>query len=501
MYVPHGQYLVTANNFLGATNFFALNGIAGRIHFSMVGDGWNSQIYFKPSGGVANYYMYQNTPGQNNLIDWVFSNLYFRLDSSNVAAGSTLSCFLENGSPGYATQGIKCDRVKIVGADYPSTAAQIAAAGTVFTCNGTVNADVTNMIGCRVRGMKTLLDIGTNAQSVCHTFVATDAEVMYGDVFKIGGGSSVNVFGGSYTMFTSASTLSYLVAVRETTVALAGTLNFYGMRCEFNYPDPGTPTTAYSCAFFLDGVGSAGDSWNSTFVKVNFEGCNFYPTDGASRNMINVDAASKSVINFRGCDLGNTSLWKVNVFSSKATLQVASNGPFTAVNFREGYAPLFSNVTYTDTNSVARISVRDCPNTIDYDLSANGISETKIGRARTLKTATIWGGAWTDVGVSVMSLQLPPNCLIKSVRFRKVAGGASVTTYQLQATDSNSVVNYCSSTIAAQNVNHEAFGDNLNIVANTAAKQLIYIINPAGQAGSSVSTPMAAGDYVMVDYY
>ena len=497
VYVPAGKFLITLNNFIGQFDFTTLPGVFNaRYRFGIRGDGWASQIHWKPTG-AGEAWMYDNgsaASANNRLVQPLFSRLRFTLDVTGLSAGGTVNGFRIFGSPGNATQGFKFDRCHFVGVDYPGSAIDIAKAGTLVALLGTVNASETSIRGCNVRGMKTLLDIGPNAEAVNHNLVNTDAEVMYGDVIKIAGGSNVTWHGGSVTMMSEA--VSYLVAMRSTTAAFVGTHLFSGLRCEFNI---NTALTLTASRLFLLNTASVADP-PSFRAKVTFHGCNFYPFTGGARDSIVVDAASQMVINFDGCDIFADH--KIAASSSIAGLQAAFNGPYTTINFCRGSAVPFANVAYADANSAVRVSARDCNNTLDYDLTASGRSEARNGRNIPLKTATIRGSSWPDVGVpAAMRIVLPQGCLIKAVRFRKLAGGASATAYQLRATDDNAAVNYASSVAGAQNIVHEAQADNINVVADSAAKQAVNIITTGTNNGAAISTPMLAGDYVMVDYY
>ena len=498
--IPSGKYLITKNNFLGDINFSTVGaGIVARAYFSMIGEGWSSEILWRPTSAiVGDYYCYYNDGTTNNLIEPLLSNLRITMDSSSIPTGSTVNGFYVVGTAPYPTQGLKFDRVRMVGAPYLSSDAVIAKAGTFLTIRGTVNADVTNMIGCRVVGMKTLLDIGANAESVCHSIIGTDAEVMYGDVIKTSGGSGITVVGGSFTMMSQGpgGQLSYLLSIIGTTISIVGTFTFIGIRCEFNQNQAGG---TFSNLFLLDGTGLA-DSYNSMYPKVNFVSCNFSPMLGAARNSIVLDAATKGVVNFDGCDL--SALHKVHVYSSKASLNTLSNGPFTTLTFSNGSGVSSDSVTFASANSTGRVSSRNCPGVFDYDLAPNGSSYAVLGNNRPLKTVTIWGTCWPDVAhAQPMSVKLPVGAILKSIMVRKSAGGASAASYGIKAVDGSLGVTYGSSVVAAQNVQHDIAVDNINLVATTDNQRYVFIIADPGNPGANTNTSMNAADYAIVNYY
>jgi hypothetical protein len=361
-----------------------------------------------------------------------------------------------------------------------------------------VNASENMWTQCHIHGFGTLLDIGENVNAVNHILVATTVEAIYGDVFKIAGGSNIGWFGGSCIHMAQGPSQSYFMAVRPTTVSLVGTHEFYGVRLEL---DQNQALAQFSNLLLIDATAQP-TAFTDSFCEINFHSCSFYNTQNPARNTLQIDAATRMVVNFIGCDGLDLPVHQLNFNSTKTGLQAASPGPFTAVNFLNGTAVPFANITYTNVNSVGRASARNCRNTLDYDLTANGRSEASGGRNVPLKTATIWGAQWPDAGLnSGMAITLPPNCLIKAVRFRKAANaGVATAGYQLAMTDNN-LNAYASSTIAAQNALHSGQADNINIIASTGAIQAMNVVAVAGQLGSAQAIAMVASDYAMVDYY
>jgi hypothetical protein len=328
-----------------------------------------------------------------------------------------------------------------------------------------------------------------------HRFTDTDAEVMYSDVFKIAAGNSLKFDGGSITMM-SQSANSYLLAYRPTTNAVPGTITFANGRLELN---SNQAATYYSRLLDVDISGQAYFSGNPSPV-INFDNFNFYPTSGAARHTIKVDAAAAAVINFNGCDGLGLGIHQIEAWTSEATLDSVSAGPFSTVNFINGTSVQPANVFYTDAFSFVHVTSRNCSSGVDYDLAPNGQYGVRAGISVPLKTARLFGSVWPDVGTpTAISTLLPPYAIIKAVRFRKIAGGAGGTNYQLKMTDNSSGPTYAQSTLAFQNLLHEAQADNLNIVADTSTKQTVALI--ATTTGTAQATRMALGDYAMVDYY
>ncbi len=515
---PVGRYLITDNNFLGNWTAASLPGApAFKLGLRHVGAGWGSQIVWRPTSST-DVWMYDNgTTGatDNSLVMPSFHNLMFRCEITNLTSTAKLNGFREygysSGPTNRPTQGFMFDHCRFLLVDRGSTDAQIARAGTFMRVDGNVNASENKWINSKLVGWGTVLDLGPNVEAVNHEFHGTDCELIYGDVFKRAGGGSIRVFGGSWTMTSQA--LSYFLALRPTTAALAGTCSFSGGRLELNQ-NLHAPFNDYSMLLLTDASGQI-SAYNSSLPVINFNDWNSYPVVGAARDTIKIDAALPAKITFNGAALSNSydsamQDHQVLVVTSNATLSTDSSGPFAELTFNHGNGVPFDNVVFGAATAHAVVRARGCNNTLDYDLTAFHFGAYVKGINRPLKVASIFGRAWPDTGGnSTMSIRLPKGALLKKTMFRKAANAGDATAgYQLAMVDGAANA-YCSSTIAAQNVEHKALADDLNIVldddigyaAGISALQDIYLIATSGHLGSAQAVAMAATDYAVVEYY
>ena len=512
VYVPPGDFLLVNNNPFGAVDFTTLPGASNaRYYFGIRGDGQAARFIWRPTG-ATDAWLYDNgaAVSQNNrLILPCFDGIQVRLDVSGLSAGGTVNGFRcvgdAVGSAG-VTQGLRFHKCKFVGAAYPATLADIAKTGTFIKLLGTLNASETLMVGCTIHGMRTALDIGTNNNAVNHTFVGTDIESMYGDVFKVAGGGCINVFGGSFSMM-SHDAQRYLVAVRLTSAVLAGTLNFTGIRLELNQT---LALGDFSNILLIDATGQP-SAFADTKGLIAFHSCNFYPVSRATPGYtVNLDAATSMAVTFDTCDGLDGTKHQVQIFGSKAGLRNANANTGTRLSFINGTAPAFGAVVYNSTDSVGMVSARNCRNTLDYDLTVSGRYHTTAGRNLPRKTATIYGTAWPDAGNNAtMQIRLPQRSELDAVEFRKCANaGAATAGYRLAIVDGTSRV-YAQSAAAAQNTEHTASATNLRVLlddtavysAGKVAAQDIYLLAVAGGLGSAQAVAMVPGDSARVHYY
>lgn len=514
LYVPPGDYLLTTNNFLGSPDFDTLTGgYNAKYMLSIIGAGWSSNIIFKPTSS-SDVWMYDNgtaSSSDNRLVYPSFRDIQFTLNPDNLSGSATMNGFRLYGQAGGngATQGFQFEHVRFAGGDRGDANAKIAKFGTLIKIAGSVNASETVMLNCTIRGMKTLLDLGENAEAVNHYFVATSAEAMFGDVFKVSGGSSINVYGGSWTMMSEA--VSYFLAIRPASVAIAGTHTFTGGRLELNQ-NLNSPFNDYSNLLLIDATLQPTAPGSSAPV-IAFKSWNSYPTVGAARDTIKIDAALPAKITFDGCAIGDvlgTQRHQVSVVTSLSSLHTTyKDQPTAELDFMNGQAVPFDNVSFGATNAYARVSARNCINTIDYDLTSNGFGSLKRGRVRPLKTVEV-GFQWPDTGDNTtLSIRLPKGSILHAVAFRKAANAGTATAgYQLAVTD-GAANTYATSTIAAQNVEHKAGATDLNIYLDDAvgyasgvsADQDVFLIATAGHLGSSQAVQFVPGDYFRVSYY
>lgn len=516
IYFPPGAYLITSNNFLGSLDFTALTGgYDTRIGLTIEGAGWGTSILWRPTSSSSDCWMYdQGTSGtpENILIYLAFKDITVTHDVVNLSGGAKANGFRLRGTSGSngVVQGFQFLHARFSILDYGNgvSTAKRAKCGTFMKIAGTVNASEMTWSDSLIQAYTTVLDIGANAEAVNHNFNNTSAELIFGDVFKVGGGHSVNVRGGSWIMESEAT--SYFLAIRQGASGLSGGFYFEGGRTELRINSLGT----YLSNWLLTDATGYSSTYQSSFPVIKFAGWTSKISGASARDTFVIDAAFPAKISIDGCsigDIGATQYHKVSVNSSKSGLQTANTQWWMAeLDFVNGDAVAFDNVSFTDANSTARISARNCRNCIDYDLTANGISDQVVGRVRPLKTATFWGTSWPDTGNNAtMQIRLPKGALLKKVMFRKAANAGTATAgYQLAAIDGASN-QYCASTSANQNVEHKASADDLNIYmdddlgysSGISASQVVFIVALAGHLGSAQAVAMATTDYALVEYY
>lgn len=505
IHIPSGNYTITDDNWLGNIDFTKLAPhVNGRFYLTLAGDGWNTKINWKPSGAVGDYYIYKNNSAHtNNMLGWELRNMTINFDSSLLPAGSTINGFYEDGAVPYPTQELRAYFVRFydVNSGWLGTKAEsIAKSGTLLTFRGSANADRTYFDGCSVQGFRTVLDIKNNNESVVHTFVGCNFDVIRGDVFKVSAGSSINVIGGSMTMMSE--TQSYLFALRlPPTPIVVGTVNFIGIRLELQQSTTGKDLSG----IFLYEGGANKSTSNQLSMKVNFIGCNFYPMMGAARSTIKMDAAGGVVLNFDKCDFNNfiTNLHKIYIFTSTKYSNYGGNGPFSAINFSDGSAIPSDNVVFENSRAVARVSSQNCNGTLDYDISAVGSGILRGSVGLRLKTAS---GFWLyapDSGNKEVGgiIALPLGAVIKSIRFRKSAGGSVALKYRMRAVNGDGTVVYAQSEVAPENLNHEAFVDQLHVITNSAVNRVVKLQADPFFVGGKNKQIMTSDDYFLVDYY
>lgn len=503
VYIPEGNTLITAQNFLGNIDFtLEAPGNPGRLWLTFVGEGMSSIITWRPTGNTAMWaYISDGTAAaKNRLAVPEFRNFQIMCDLTNVTAPGTVNGFSCTSTVPFPVQALRFLGFRWVGAVYPASNADIAKTGTFIALGGNVNASETMVEMSFINGMTTVLSLGPNPESVNHNFINCNCEIIYGDCFQIAGGSNLNVYGGSYTMMSQGPVQSYFAAFRATTAAIVGTYCFDGARLEL---DQNQALGTFSNLLLIDAT-SQPTQYQVGGGVVHFKNFNTYPTATPARNTITVDAATRMQVTFSACDGFNQTLHQLNFTNSQPTLQTLSPGPFTDVSFVDGTAIPFGQISFSAANAVGRVSSRNCSNVLDYDITAAGYGESSTGRTRNIKTVTMWGPRWPDPGNNFpITSVLPPGALLKAIRARKTADGSgSGAVYQLRATDNNAVVNYAVSVAAAQNVLHELNVDNLNLVLGTglAANQFVNITTVPANPGNNVNTQIRPADYVMVDY-
>lgn len=517
IYIPPGNYLITATNFLGAIEFTTLpGGYDTRWNLTIRGAGWGSNIVWRPTSVGTDVWMYDNGASgspKNILTYFCFQDLQITHDVVNLSGGARANGFRCLGNLGVngVVQGFQFLHSRWTIEDYGNgvSTAKRAKCGTFMQVLGTLNCSEMTWTDSVIQAYTTVVDFGTtNLNALNYNFNNTSGELIFGDVFKYGAGGSLNVRGGSWIM--ESETTAYFLAMRHGSVGMTGACHFEGGRFELRVNSLGT----YLSHWLLTDATGVPSAYTSSFPVVKFVGWASAISGSVGRNTFVVDAAYPAKITIDGCnvgDVGASQLHKVSVFSSKAGLQTANTNKWMAeLDFINGDAVPFASVAFTDANSTARVSARNCRNTLDYDLMANGVCDQAVGRVRPLKTATIWGVSWPDLGNnSTMSIRLPKGALLKKCMFRKAAnGGAATAGYRLGMVD-GALNQYCASGAANQNTEHKALADNLNIfmddavgyAAGVSAPQDIYLIALPGALGSAQAVAMAKTDYALVDYY
>jgi hypothetical protein len=135
-----------------------------------------------------------------------------------------------------------------------------------------------------------------------------------------------------------------------------------------------------------------------------------------------------------------------------------------------------------------------------------------VPTSATLKVSSGWVYYWSDVTFntngSLSTIVIPPGSTIKSIFVRKIAGGGSASTYQLEVVDGVGTrltlpafaSGSATSVSAQQQFQHDIVITNLLKRVTDATTGTITVRAVSGSQGVGVAQTMADGDYFFVEY-
>ncbi|MCP4056660.1 MAG: hypothetical protein GY738_04940 [Pseudoalteromonas sp.] len=290
------DYLVDTDGLMTKLGYEALGPYKRASDLSI--DGKGATIHFSVAGG----YIINDTVGDEvKIVRLNMANITFDMsessDSTNFALVKTDN-ESDGSSKGAYSQGWIFTDVKWVGKE------SLTQSGVVLECLGEDLESEMTFNNCRASFLRTLFKVD-NAESFNNTFYNTHAERMYGYIFDIEAGGSINVFGGSY------------ITERASTQK-GGFARFGG--------DEGVGALSAGTTFTFNGIRLESRSansvvleamrWNSP-VTINFSECWFGKFD-LSTTLAKLKVNTNIRLNFDKCTLPNNNAIKAEFFDNAA---------------------------------------------------------------------------------------------------------------------------------------------------------------------------------------
>jgi hypothetical protein len=230
VYFPAGRYLIRGDNPLGKILVPNPNATSNAVGLQFVGEGkYSSVLRLDTTGASAPRWMYSQPTGFTIAQGVVFQDLGFEGSAPDTDGGwapgsikpyaNGFKFYGHSGSPEVQNKDISFVRCAAHGFQ------------TLFDFEGNAVASEISHHNCSYGFIADAAYLINNGQSVNHRFFGTDIEEVYGDVFRIGDGGGVQVFGGSIIMMPDGgATDKWLVNVPS---AISGDpVEFFGVRLE-----------------------------------------------------------------------------------------------------------------------------------------------------------------------------------------------------------------------------------------------------------------------------
>ena len=482
LHIPTGNYLLNQNNIFGQWNSINTAVYKGILGFTVTGDGMDNTRITLTNAGATDFYLWDNYSGSgttaaNNSMQFpTFEGLTF---IGNATSTGKVHAFRGYGTAnGYPSQGFVFNRCRF------------NSFGTIYQAAGLVNESENTWTECHIFDCDTFFS-SVNPQSVNHCFIACNAENLKSNVFSFVAGGNITVLGGSYILRNAVSE-SYILAVNPP--------DSTGTGCTYQFTNIRTEMFG-QYANILSYTGQSNDS------AVVFDTCFFGPTSGAAAqpDSIKINAQCYGYVVFRNCNLnshGTTWLDGGTNFYFAAL-------PWPTLTFDNCYGINSSTITYP-TVGIGQTRIFNNSG-LDYEGGALGkvVGNTTQSAALKLKVYSGWVSPFPNSAGGGGSVVLPVGSLIKGIKVRKIAAGASPSTYQLQVVDGAGtpivIPAYATgtntSTVGARALEHNIVIDNLMKYVTNTTTGTVTLTTSAGNAGDTTVQNMSAGDYFLVEYY
>jgi hypothetical protein len=482
LHIPTGNYLLSQNNVFGQWNSIDTSVYKGILGFTVTGDGMDNTKITLTNAGATDFYLWDNYSGSgttaaNNSLQFpTFENLTF---IGNAASTGKVHAFRGYGAAnGYPTQGLVFNRCRF------------SSFGTVYQAAGGVNESENTWNECHIDSCGTFF-YSVNPQSVNHAFIACHAELMTSDVFNFVGGGNITVLGGSYIL-SGATSSSYILKLNPP--------NNVGTGCTYRFINIRTEMYG-QYAKILSYTGQTNDS------IVVFDTCYFGETIGASTptDSININAQCYGAVTFTNSVINSHGVTWID----GAAAFYYSQAPWPILTFDACKNFTSANIVYPTTGIGQTRIVNN--GQLDYDGSTLGkvLGNTTRSAALKVKVYSGWFIRFPNDTGGGGSIVLPVGSLIKGIKVRKTAFGASTATYQLQVVDGAGtpivIPAYATgtntSTVGFRNIQHNIVIDNLMQYVTNTTNGTVTLTTSVGNAGDGVVQDLLAGDYFLVEYY
>ncbi|MER9558718.1 hypothetical protein [Mesorhizobium sp. M0323] len=483
IYLEAGDILLTEHNILGQWDSINRAAFKGVFGFTIFGAGpYASRLVMQQDSNVEDKWFYdgQTSAGtasaNNGLIYPTFRDFTMTRKGTGTAKVHAFRLFSE--ANGYPSQKFRFFNTRW------------RDLGTVFRVRGTANGDSNAFFGTHATQCDTFIDC-ENPQAVIFNVFGCDFELAYEDIFKFTQGNGLNVVGGSYMMHTFAPAEHFILNLAADPAGITSNFAIQGIRTEMN--------SIYAKIVNITGHNNA--------ANVSIRDSAFRTLRGGPRNAFVLAPDSRAQLTVERCELLNN--YKLEWLAGSPNYEF-TEGPFARAVFRDNRGFGRDDIVW-GANAVGWTDVSgDQLGATDFSGGGKGKRcgiQSCSGNTDRLKIANGWVRHWpcTDNDASVhdednFQVRIPIGSIIRAVRVRKAAGGASATTYQLEVVDADGNV-LGQSVRAAQNAEHLVDVQDLWRVVTTANLGTIRVRPVSGAAGSTVSTTMGAGDIFAIEYY
>ena len=432
VYIPAGEYKIDQDG------LFSDLGAAGKVGIKIKGAGWfSTRLILSPT--ASDLWFYNNTTNPTMQFA-VFQDIGFFGPSttapvntyagiSSFAKGFKIQADTGTGSHDQGFKFVNC---------------YFGSLDTAFQFEGTNTASEMLFLGCKFSHIKSAVYVLNNIQTFNHTFIGTDIEVIYGDIFQIKtlGGGSIKAYGGSWIMMSDSGTDHYVINMPDGTAGIGGnacpfTIN--GVRFELQGDH-----TKFLYAPLLAG--------GSFMVTVNDS--TFWESGQTSTKTDWVTIGPYKSVAFNRCSF----LWENLAYYDLFHLtDMVGYGQSGRIDFIDSIVPIdFSTAITID--GYGKVSARGCygvvgavvgePQRFAQDFDIGGMKSSARDTNVNLKTAVIKASNWgfpTDNTTGEATLKLPANSIIQGFYISRVGSGADSTSYRLYVGNNDQTTSYADS--------------------------------------------------------